>query len=133
MILGIGFDLVDLRGFREQLADKASRFVSGTFTLGEQEAASARPSKDRARHLGARFAAKEAFLKAWSTARRGEAPVLSSVNMREIEVVNDQWGRPGLDVHGAVGEAFAALGARAVHLSLTHDGDTAGAMVVVER
>ena len=74
MILGVGVDVVDVAAFREQLADAASRFATGVFTIGERQAAASRASGDAARHLAARFAAKEAFVKAWSTARFGRPP-----------------------------------------------------------
>jgi holo-[acyl-carrier protein] synthase len=123
--IGIGVDLVDVPAFGEQLADAASGFVDGTFTAGEQRAA-----KGDARRLAARFAAKEAFVKAWSGSRRGRPPALASVDMREIEVVDDGYGRPGIQLHGAVA---AAAGDVRAQLSLSHDGPAAIAFVVVER
>jgi holo-[acyl-carrier protein] synthase len=133
MILGIGLDIVDLEGFRQQLADPASTFVQGTFTEGEQADSQARASRDPARHLGARYAAKEAFIKAWSTANLGRPPMMGLPDMREIEVVSDAWGRPSLALHGAVSHHIAGLGPYRVHVSLTHDGPTAAAVVILER
>ena len=129
MIAGIGLDLVDVAAFRDQLADAASAFADGTFTPAERAAATQGPG-DPALHLAVRFAAKEAFVKAWSTARRGHPPALATLDLREIEVVHDPWGRPGLHVHGQVRAALGA-GLR-LHLSLSHDGPCAGAMVIVE-
>jgi holo-[acyl-carrier protein] synthase len=133
MIGGIGMDVVDVTGFRDQLADTASTFVQGTFTSGEQERVETRPSPDRVPHLAVRFAAKEAFIKAWSTANTGRIPALKSVDMREIEVVQDAHGRPALRLHGAVNAAYQTQDLGTVHLSLSHDGDVAAAFVVVER
>ncbi len=130
MIAGVGIDLVDLVGFREQLDDTASVFVERTFTAHERAVAGARPGSDPARHLGARFAAKEAFVKAWSSSMRGRAPVLRSVDLREIEVVSDEWGRPALRLHGALA---AAVGACHLCVSLSHDGDLATAVVTFEK
>jgi holo-[acyl-carrier protein] synthase len=123
--IGIGVDLVDVRAFSEQLADRASGFVDGTFTAGEQRAA-----KGDARRLAARFAAKEAFVKAWSGSRRGQPPALAALDLREIEVVDDGYGRPGLQLHGDV---EAAVGAAHAQLSLSHDGPAAIAFVILER
>lgn len=120
----IGVDLVDVPGFAAQLEDRASGFVDGTFTPGEQRAA-----KGDARRLAARFAAKEAFVKAWSSARRGQPPRLAEIDLREIEVVDDGYGRPGLKLHG---EVQAAAGYLNVHLSLSHDGPSAIAFVTIE-
>lgn len=88
-----------------------------------------------AEHLAARWAAKEAFIKAWSTALYGRPPILGEVAWHEIEVVSDRWHRPRLVLHGDVAEAFAeSIGNAAIrfHLSLTHDGPVAQAIVIVE-
>nr|WP_028063427.1 holo-ACP synthase [Solirubrobacter soli] len=118
-------DLVDVPGFAEQLADTASGFVAHTFTAREQRVAAG-----DARRLAARFAAKEAFVKAWSGSRFGQPPLLAAVDLREIEVVDDGYGRPGLRLHGALADA---VGPVATHLSLSHDGAAAIAFVMLER
>lgn len=137
MILGTGIDIVDLGAFREQLADGASGFVVGTFTAGERADAETRSSGDPARHLAARFAAKEAFVKAWSGARWGQGPPMQDparTDLREIEVVNDPFGRPTLALHGDVARWLAGApgGTPRIHTSLSHDGGFACAMVVLE-
>ncbi len=133
MIAGIGVDLVDVGAFRQQLADPASAYAAGTFTVAERRDAQGRSSADPARHLAARHAAKEAFIKAWSVARWGSPPALASVDMTEIEVLTDGHGRPGLRLSGQVAAAVADLGPIRSHLSMSHDGDQAVAMVVLER
>ena len=132
MIRAVGVDLVHLPGFRDQLADPASAFARATFTEAERAAAAARPSGDPARHLAARFAAKEAFLKAWDGTHWGREPALPRADLAEIEVVSDAWGRPALQLHGAVAEAFRRLGPTRAHVSLSHDGDHAPALVILE-
>jgi holo-[acyl-carrier protein] synthase len=133
-VLAVGFDLVDVAGFAEQLADGASGFLTSVFTSGEQRdaAAGAGPA---AVHLAGRYAAKEALVKAWSGARFGHPPALARVDLREIEVVRDGYGRPRLRLHGAVASGVAALAATdgrvQVDLSLSHDGAVAGAVVVL--
>lgn len=135
--LAVGLDIVTTTTFAEQLADTASAFVDATFTAGEQRAARA-PQAIRVQRLAARYAAKEAFVKAWSGARPGRAPQLDALDLREIEVVDDGHGRPALRLHGAVATALAQLagelGASAplrAHLSLSHDPPTAAAVVVL--
>lgn len=135
--LAIGLDLVTTTSFAEQLADPASAFVDATFTPREQRDARGADAI-RVQRLAARFAAKEAFVKAWSGARAGRAPALAAVDLREIEVVDDGHGRPGLRLHGAVADALAQLatelGATAplrAHVSLSHDPPTAAAVVVL--
>lgn len=134
-VLGVGIDVVDIAGFRVQLADLASGFVDATFTAGEWRDAE-RPAGDRAERLAARFAAKEAFVKAWSGARFGRPPAVATVDLRQVEVTLDGWGRPALRLHGAVREAVAELapagaGGAGLQLSLSHDGGVATAVVVL--
>ena len=128
MILGVGTDIVIISSFQEQLLDSASTFSSATFTPRELRDSQQRSSVP-ARHLAARFAAKEALLKAWSSSRWGLPPLLSCVNMLEIEVLLDAFGRPRLILHGQLADA---LGSTRTHLSLSHDGDYALAFVTLE-
>ena len=129
MILGIGTDVVMISSFQEQLLDDASTFRRATFTPRELRDANSRSSQP-ARHLAARYAAKEALIKAWSSSRWGLPPRLSSINMLDIEVLLDAFGRPRLIFHGQLSEP---LGDTRVHLSLSHDGDYALAFVTLER
>ncbi len=141
-VLGLGLDVVDLAGFAAQLADPASGFAAATFTPAElADVAPVGPR--RTASLAGRFAAKEAFVKAWSTARRGRPPALATIDLRHVEVVTDGWGRPALALHGAVAASLAQLALElagpgdpvdlVTHLSLSHDGPTAAAVVVLER
>ncbi|WP_320670854.1 holo-ACP synthase AcpS [Patulibacter defluvii] len=135
-VVGLGLDVVDVAGFRAQLDLPGSGFVAATFTAAEQRAA-ATGAGETALRLAARFAAKEAFVKAWSAARRGRPPALAAVDLRQIEVVDDGFGRPALRFHGAVAAALTALatehgGPPVAHLSLSHDGPVAAATVVLD-
>lgn len=130
MVRGLGLDLVDLSGFAEQLGQPGSAFEAGVFTAAERRAARSRPSGDPVRHLAARYAAKEAFVKAWSATARGRPPALRTVDLSEVELVQDAWGRPALRLHGRVGEIVAEAGWD-VQVSLSHDGGMAGAVVVI--
>ena len=133
MILGIGIDVVDVNGFREQLSDVASSFVQGSFTHGEQLRVSKRPAGDKAPHYAARYAAKEAFIKAWSSSRRGLAPVLPNMRFTDVEVTEDSWGRPAIQLHGETLQAFDEAGDHPrIHLSISHDGPVATAYVMLE-
>lgn len=122
-------DIVDLAGFRAQLADTASTFEAATFTASERSAAARKPSGDPAVHLAARFAAKEALIKAWSASRWNEAAEVESLDWHEIEVIQDHRGRPALQLTGVVGQALAGLHP---HVSLSHDGGYASAVVILE-
>ena len=117
----VGVDLVSVPGFAQQLEDTASGFVEYTFTPREQ-----RVARDP-RRLAARFAAKEAFIKAWSGSRTHQPPLLGSLDLREIEVVDDGYGRPALALHGTLAQV---VGPCSTSLSLSHDGDAAIAVVL---
>lgn len=133
MILGIGTDTVAIDAFSAQLDDPASSLLPGTFTAQEQATAESRPSGQPRVHLAARFAAKEAFIKAWSSSFFGQKPALAHVDLREIEVVHDRYGRPALRLSGEVATALQRRAPGCVtHLSLSHDGPCATAFVVLE-
>jgi holo-[acyl-carrier protein] synthase len=68
-------------------------------------------------------------------ARRGQPPALAQVDLRDVEVVDDGFGRPGLRLHGPVRAAVAELAPGATvtaHVSISHDGPTAAAVVILE-
>ncbi|WP_343997089.1 holo-ACP synthase AcpS, partial [Williamsia deligens] len=90
---------------------------------------SAAGTGDDARHLAARWAAKEAVLKAWSVSRFALAPAVAAVELADIEVVTDVWGRPSIRLAGTIAEHLTDV---RIHISLTHDGPTAAAMAVIE-
>ena len=91
-IVGLGIDLVFIPDFAEQV-DQPGTVFAETFTPGERRDA-ADKSSSAARHLAARWAAKEAVIKAWSGSRFAQRPVLPEGIHRDIEVVTDMWGRP---------------------------------------
>lgn len=110
MILGLGVDLVFVPDFARQLEVPGTRFLE-VFTGAERRAVERRVADRRvasggsaAHHYAARWAAKEAFIKAWSVAIAGQAPPIapSDVVWQEIEVYSDAWSRPLLRLHGAV-------------------------------
>lgn len=124
-----GVDLVHVPGFATQLAQPGSTLggAAGVFTPGER-----RDARDRPESLAVRWAAKEAFVKAWSSALWGRAPVADEQVHRQIEVVVDAWGRPRLVLHGHVAVAVEhSIGQVETSLSLSHDGDHAIAVVLV--
>lgn len=121
-IVGVGIDLVSIPDFAEQV-DQPGTVFAETFTPGERRDASDK-SSSAARHLAARWAAKEAVIKAWSGSRFAQRPVLPEDIHRDIEVVTDMWGRPRVRLTGAIAEYLADV---TIHVSLTHEGDTAAA------
>ncbi|HEY0247405.1 MAG TPA: holo-ACP synthase [Gryllotalpicola sp.] len=116
MITGIGVDVVGLDRFERQLAG-TPRLLERLFAESER----ALPAQS----LAARFAAKEALVKALG---RSDGLVWT-----DIEVVPDEHGDPGFVLHGGVAEVVASHGVSRLHLSLTHDAGVAVAFVVAER
>lgn len=127
----IGVDIVHVPGFREQLARPGSRFEE-VFTVLELRVAGQRP--DRGLHLAGRWAAKEAFIKAWSQAIYGRPPLISPdlVDFHEIEIQPDRWGRVAVVIRGEIEQAVRhSLGEVSTSLSISHDGDTAVATCLI--
>ena len=131
---GVGVDVVGIEAFAEQLEQPGTRFAR-SFTPGERRAARA-GSGSEAECLAARWAAKEAVIKAWSSTCFGHPDVIdpASVDLREIEVRTDAWGRPAIRLHGTIAESMAGYD---VLVSLSHDpaagpGGTAIAFVVLQ-
>ena len=126
-ILGVGVDLVHVPTFADQLDQPGTRFAEA-FSPGERSDARSGPSNP-ARHFAARWAAKEAVIKAWSGSRFAQKPVLPEAIHRDIEVVTDMWGRPKVRLTGDIAKHLAEV---TIHVSLTHDGDTAAAVAILE-
>jgi holo-[acyl-carrier protein] synthase len=115
MILGVGIDAVDVERFEEAL-DRTPTLRERLFT--EQERG--RPLAS----LAARFAAKEALAKALG------AP--TGMHWHDAEIVSESTGNPQFEIRGSVLTRANDLGARSVHVSLSHDAGIASAVVVLE-
>ncbi len=124
MIVGIGLDLVDLARLGQVLERHGDSFVRRVCLDGEARVAS---GPARTAHVGGLFAAKEATMKALGT---GWA---AGITFRQIEVVRAASGAPTLRLHGAAEQRALALGVERSHLTISHDGRTAAAVVVLER
>lgn len=124
MILGIGIDQCEVRRMHRQLDPPANGFVTSVFRPAEIAYCSAKHHP--AEHFAARFAAKEAALKALAAAE-GEGSF-----WLDMEIINESDGRPRLELGGRLGELAGKLGVRTIHVSLTHTADLAAAVVVVE-
>ena len=127
-IVGVGVDAVDVARFRRVL-DRRPRFAARCFS--ESERADATGSADEARSLAARFAAKEAVMKALGTGIGGFA--LTDVEVCRTTGKGATRNAPYLRLHGGAAELAGARGAGAFHLSLTHTDGVAVAFVVAEQ
>lgn len=130
MILGLGVDLVDVATFEELC--RSQPFVRATFTEGERAYADRDGTGGPAVHLAVRFAAKEAALKALDAACALVGVSPPAVPLGDIEVVRDERGRPALRWQGRAAELAGALEVHRTHVSLTHDGRGAVAVVALE-
>ena len=122
MILGVGIDLTPIDRIERVLGRYDGRFQERVFTGDERVycMARARPAE----HFAARFAAKEALLKALG--------VPPGLQWHELEVVSEPERPPRLVIRGAALRAATAMGVKRLHLSLTHAGGQAAAVVVLE-
>ncbi|HSR09833.1 MAG TPA: holo-ACP synthase [Thermodesulfobacteriota bacterium] len=125
MIYGIGMDLVKVDRIRQALGRWGERFQNKVFTPGEIRYCLRK--KDPHPSFAARFAAKEALVKALGIGiRRG-------VHWRDVEVQRGPLGRPVLKLHGKASELCREHGIEGLFLTLTHDGEYGGATVVLEK
>jgi len=124
MIYGTGVDIVEISRFARFVQENNDALIRRLFTSGEIDYCAAR--KKSAQHYAIRFAAKEAFLKALGTGLR------DGMSWQEMDVVNDEHGKPGIRLSGRVAEVFREKGLARSFLSLSHDANMAVAFVVLE-
>ena len=125
MIVSIGIDIVEVYRIRETIL-RTSRFVERVFTERERAYCDAK-GMAAAQSYAARFAAKEAFLKALKTGWRGK------ITWRDIEIVSVENNVPCLEIRGEARKILDSLGANQIHLSLSHTTEHAVAQVILER
>ena len=129
MILGTGIDVVSINEFDRLCRDPASRFLDEHFTGDERLYAEKTPGS-QVSHLAAHYAAKESLIKALEGAHLFRPPLVKNINYREIEIQHDPEGRPYFLFSGEMLRVVSSLKVKA-SLSISHDGDTAVAMVVL--
>lgn len=125
MIIGTGVDIVEIDRIKRLLDRYGERFLARTYSDAERAYCAARPLPEQ--HFAARFAAKEAFVKAIGTG------FTQKVVWRDISIVNEPSGQPILDVNGRAREIMDLLGATASYVSLSHSKSHAVAVVVLEK
>jgi holo-[acyl-carrier protein] synthase len=124
VIISIGIDIIEVGRVREVLA-RTPRFAERVYTVAERAYCDSRGAV-AAQHYAARFAAKEAVLKAFQTGWRG------GIGWQDVEIASKEDGAPFLLLHGVVKELFEKSGATAAHLSMSHTSEHAIAQVVLE-
>jgi holo-[acyl-carrier protein] synthase len=124
MIVGTGIDIAEVSRIRRSIERFGERFLHRIFTAGEIRYCDSKAN--RAERYAARFAAKEAAMKALGTGWN------HGVRWLDCEVVRQPGGRPTLVFHGKAQEFAAKLGAKNAALSLSHTEEQAIAQVILE-
>ncbi len=122
MIIGIGTDIFEVGRIKSRIKDEPS-FAESVFT--EVEIKYCNQFRNRAERFAARYAAKEALMKALGTGWR------HGISFKEIEVVNDSLGKPGVKLRGMALKKANELDVTEIHLSLSHTKDLAIAYVII--
>jgi len=122
MIYGIGIDLVKIGRMKDAHEKWGLKFFEKFLTVNE--IAYCFEKKDPYLSAGVRFAAKEAIVKAIGSE--------VFVNLKDIEVMNDEKGKPSIKVHGGLEKFFRDKEIRRCHLSLSHEKEFGVASVVLE-
>lgn len=124
MIVGMGVDLAEVPRIRASVERFGAKFIQRVYTA--QEIAYVERKANRFERYAARFAAKEAGMKAIGTGwKRG-------VRWQDFEVTNLPSGKPTLRFHGVAAAIAEKLGVRHVSISLTHTAELAMAQVILE-
>jgi holo-[acyl-carrier protein] synthase len=125
MIISIGIDIVEVYRIRETI-ERTPRFAERVFTPREREYCESKGAAG-AQSYAARFAAKEACLKALQTGWRGK------ITWHDIEIRSDEMGVPTLELKGEGQRLFEQMGATRIHLSMSHTTEHAVAQVIFEK
>jgi holo-[acyl-carrier protein] synthase len=125
MIVGSGVDLCEVDRIKSAVTRYGRRFLERIYT--DREIAYAQSKANLYERYAARFAAKEAGMKALGTGWRG------GVTWHDFEVANLPSGRPTLQFHGKAAEYAQKLGVANVSLSITHTAVQAMALVILEK
>ena len=121
-IVGLGTDLVEVGRFRLAM-ERTTRLADRLFSIDEQEYASGQ--HDPAKSLAARFAAKEAVMKALGVG-------LGDIDFHDVEIVRHESGAPSLEVRGRALQLALDRGVTRWLVSLSHTEATAMAVVIAE-
>jgi len=124
MIVGTGIDIAEVPRIRKSIERFGERFLRRIYTEGEIRYCDSKAN--RLERYAARFAAKEATMKALGTGWG------KGVRWRDIEVTRLPGGRPTIVLHGVAGKHAERMGARHISLSITHSGNFALAEVILE-
>ncbi|MBQ4076156.1 MAG: holo-ACP synthase [Mailhella sp.] len=125
MILGTGFDITSLPRIKALLEKHGERFLMRILTAEELAALPSEPSR-RVAYAAGRWASKEAAVKALGSG------FSAGIGFHDVEAVTMEGGRPELRLHGRAKELADEKGVKKLHVSISHERDMAGAMVILE-
>lgn len=124
MVVGVGIDIIDVKRIQSKLAAGESDLKQVLFT--PEENTYCETKRFPGPFYAARFAAKEAFLKALGTGLRG------GITWQDLEVVHDSLGKPELRLAGRALQLACERQIGRIHLSISHIKDSAVAVVILE-
>lgn len=124
MVTGVGIDLVEIERFKATMRRRGDRFLEKVFTANERKYCE--DKMNRLAHYTARFAAKEAVLKALGTGWSG------GIHWTDIEVVHEGTGSVSVRLDGLAAKTAKQRKIRKIHLSITHSDKYASAVAVAE-
>jgi len=122
MILGLGTDIAEVVRIAKSIAKEGFKeriFSEGEIVYCEKQ-------KNKEENYTARFAAKEAFFKALGTGWRG------GMSFNEVEIINDELGKPSINLLGNTFEMVKERNIKTIHVSLSHTSGMAMATVIIE-
>lgn len=124
MIIGLGIDLVDLAEFQAEVDQKREALLNRLFTVGERDYCSSQPNPYQ--NFAARFAAKEAAMKAFGTGW------INAADWHDIEIIREPSGRPALVFKRELLDMSKKAGLKSAFLSLAHTPTNCIAVVILE-
>ena len=124
MIFGIGIDNIEVERIKKQI-DGSTKFKEKIFTMNEIDYCESK--KNYAESFAARFAAKEAFLKAIGTGWS------DGLKFNDIEILNDMKGKPMIHLQGKAKQVILDNEISNIQVSLTHLKEIASAIIIIEK
>ncbi|MBC8385015.1 MAG: holo-ACP synthase [Candidatus Cloacimonetes bacterium] len=124
MICGIGIDIIEVERV-QKLVSKKDKYLKKIYTDIEIEYCE--KFKTKAQEFAGRFSAKEAFSKALGTG------ISHGIKFNEIEIVNDELGKPEINLYGGTKEYFQKKGLKNIFVSISHLKEYATTVVVIEK
>ncbi len=125
MIFGIGIDIAVISRIQTSIDRFGDRFLNRVFTHAERAYCDAKGH--RAQHYAVRFAGKEALLKAIGSGLR------NGIHWQDMDFINDDNGKPTVQCRGVLADRLKDMRIGTIHVSFSHAGDMAVAVVVLER